>query len=59
MGVYVFDFDCLRGASEDSKVIIKHNDKEMIIDSLSTDKDGNVIVKVFEDWSEVFDKLEV
>lgn len=59
MGVYVFDFDCLRGANEDSKVIIKHNDKEMIIDSLSTDKDGNVIVKVFEDWSEVFDKLEV
>lgn len=34
MGVYVFDFDCLRGANEDSKVIIKHNDKEMIIDSL-------------------------
>lgn len=54
MSTHVFDFDCLRGANENSRVIIKHNDKEMIISTLSTNKDGDVIVEVFEDFNEMF-----
>ena len=54
MSTHVFDFDCLKGANEDSRVIIKHNDKEMIIRALSTNQDGDVIVEVFEDFDELF-----
>ena len=57
MGVYVFDFDCLKGASENSRVIIKHNDKEMIISTLSTNQDGDVIVEVYEDYNERFEQM--
>lgn len=52
MSTHVFDFDCLKGASENSKVIIKHGDVEMIVHSLSTNQDGDVIVEVFEDLNE-------
>ena len=53
MSTHVFDFDCLKGANEDSRVIIKHNDKEMIIRALSTNQDGDVLVEVYEDFNEM------
>lgn len=53
MSIHVFDFNCLRGASENSHVIIKHNGKDMIISSLTTNQDGDVIIEVFEDFNEL------
>jgi len=48
--IHVFDFDLLRGATEDSHVLVKQGDKEFFIKSLSTDKDGNVIIEVFDEF---------
>ena len=48
--IHVFDFGLLRGATEDSHVLVKKDDKELFIKSLSTDEDGNVIIEVFDEF---------
>ena len=48
--IHVFDFGLLRGATEDSHVIVKQGNKKLFINSLSTDKDGNVIIEVFDEF---------
>ena len=45
--IYRFDFDCLRGASDNSRIIIQDDNLEDIpIHSVMTDSDGNILINI-------------
>ena len=48
--MYVFDFDLLRGATENSRIIVKDADgNEVGISSLSTDENGDVVLTLIDE----------
>lgn len=45
--IYRFDFDCLRGANDNSRIIIQDDNLERIpFDSVMTDSDGNILINI-------------
>lgn len=44
MSIHVFDFELLRGATENSHVKVIKDGVEQSIHALTTDKDGNVLL---------------
>lgn len=44
--IYKFDFDCLRGANDNSQIIIQDDEGEIPISSIMTDSEGNIIINI-------------
>ena len=45
--IYRFDFDCLRGANDNSRIIIQDDNLETIpISSVMTDAEGNILINI-------------
>ena len=52
--IYKFDFDCLRGANDNSQIIIQDDEGEIPISSIMTDSEGNIIINIRRQWKMTF-----
>lgn len=47
MMIYRFDFDCLKGANDNSRIIIQDDNLERLsISSVMTDSNGNILINI-------------